>query len=53
MQPDSEYCKAEGETDRMPSETENGVMAAEFSEAQKAAIQQMILTVVAAVSSSQ
>ena len=37
----------------MPSETENGVMGAEFSKAQKAAIQQMILAVVAAVSSIQ
>ena len=37
----------------MPGEAENGVMAAEFSEVQTAAIQQMIPAAVAAVSGSQ
>ena len=50
---DLEYRQAEGETDRTPSETENVVMAAEFSDVQTAAIQQMISAAVAAVSGSQ
>ena len=37
----------------MPSNTENGVMAAEFSKAQMAVIQQMISAAVVAVSGSQ